>query len=75
MPGTSADVLSSMRGISKPPSLFCRWTFAVVSIEVGGWPARVSVALKAIVKHAACEAANSSSGFVPGSLVKRVPKE
>ena len=53
------------------PAICSKWTVAWVSSRVGVNPARVRAAQTAIVKHPACAAASSSSGFVPGEPSKR----
>ena len=71
MPGTTAVHSSSMRPMRKPPSARSRWTRAVVSTDVGGWPPRSSPADSAIEKHPAWAAPISSSGLVPAPSSKR----
>ncbi len=48
---------------------------AVVSTRVAGVPPCSSPAARAILKHAACAAAMSSSGFVPAAPSNRVRNE
>src|SRR5262249_50323373 len=63
MPGTTPVVARSMRVILQPASCCSKRTCAVVSSDVGGVPARVSPADRAIVKQPAWAAAISSSGL------------
>src|ERR1051325_564697 len=57
--------------IPNPSPSLVRCTTADVSRLRGGYPAWVSPSDSAIVKHPACAAPSSSSGFVPGADSKR----
>src|SRR5438046_8131567 len=61
--------------IPNPSPTLDRCTTADVSRLRGGCPAWVRPSDRAIVKHPACAAPRSSSGFVPGADSKRVLKE
>ncbi len=75
IPGTSASVTRSMRGIEKPSAPFSRCTLAVVWTRLGGKPACARPCDRAIEKQPACAAAISSSGLVPWPDSKREANE
>ncbi len=75
IPGTWASVVSSMRVMPNPSPTFSRWTRAAVWMRVGGWPALVRPAERAMEKQPAWAAAISSSGFVPLPSSKRDANE
>ena len=74
IPGTLPRVSSSILVILGAPSTISSVQEARVSTRVTGVPAFSRPAERAMLKHAACAAAISSSGFVPFEPPKRVPK-
>src|SRR5918998_2625418 len=64
-----------MRVILKPSPTFSTVQAASVSTRRGVAPARSRPTLSAMLKHAACAAASSSSGFEPGASSNRDPNE
>jgi hypothetical protein len=75
IPGTWASVVSSMRVMPNPSPTFSRWTRAAVWMRVGGWPALVRPAERALEKQPAWAAAISSSGLdFPSGLPMRVAR-
>src|SRR6185312_10274485 len=73
--GTLARSVKAERVIRNPCPSGSRLTAASVVSSVGVKPAPCSWKARAIVKHPACAAAISSSGFVPFSFSKRVRNE
>src|SRR6187455_259604 len=71
MLGTLAMQMRSLCVIAKPSPTFSSRTAALVSMESAVKPSLPRPTESAIVKHAACAAAISSSGFVPGPSSKR----
>src|SRR5271169_1289986 len=74
-PGIVATRSRWLLVIENPSPTLSSVTVAVVSSFCAVIPAPPSCAESAIVKHPACAAARSSSGFVPTPFSKRVLKE
>src|SRR6266481_8217969 len=74
-PGTRATRSRWLLVMLKLSPTFSRLTVAVVSSFCAVSPAPPSCAERAMVKHPACAAANSSSGLVPTPFSKRVLNE